>query len=76
MQIGLIGCGNMARALARGWGKPMLCADPASGRADALVAELGSNRNAIYKTLFDARRKLRAALVTHGYLDDDVSRQP
>ena len=43
---------------------------------DALVAQLGSNRNAIYKTLFDARRKLRAALVTHGYLDDEVSRQP
>ena len=42
---------------------------------DALVAELGSSRNAIYKTLFDARRKLRAALVTHGYLDNDVSRQ-
>jgi RNA polymerase sigma-70 factor (ECF subfamily) len=35
---------------------------------DALVAELSSNRNAIYKTLFDARRKLRTALVTHGYL--------
>jgi RNA polymerase sigma-70 factor (ECF subfamily) len=43
---------------------------------DALVAELGSSRNAIYKVLFDARRKLRASLVTHGYLDDDVSRQP
>ncbi len=42
---------------------------------DSLVAELDSSRNAIYKTLFDARRKLRAALVTHGYLDDDVSRQ-
>jgi RNA polymerase sigma-70 factor (ECF subfamily) len=42
---------------------------------DSLVAELGTTRNAIYKTLFDARRKLRAALVTHGYLDDDVSRQ-
>ena len=42
---------------------------------DALVAELGSNRNAIYKALFDARRRLRAALVTRGYLDDDVSRQ-
>ena len=42
---------------------------------DALVAELDSSRNAIYKTLFDARRKLRAALVTHGYLDNDVSRQ-
>ena len=27
---------------------------------DALVAELGSTRNAIYKTMFDARRKLRA----------------
>jgi pyrroline-5-carboxylate reductase len=41
MEIGLIGCGNMARALARGWGKPVLCADPAPGRADELVAELG-----------------------------------
>ncbi len=43
---------------------------------DALVAELDSSRNAIYKTLFDARRKLRAALVTHGYLDNHVSRRP
>ena len=41
---------------------------------DALVIELGSSRNAIYKSLFDARRKLRASLVTHGYLDDDASR--
>lgn len=41
MQIGLIGCGNMARALARGWGQPVLCADPAPGRAQALVDELG-----------------------------------
>jgi RNA polymerase sigma-70 factor, ECF subfamily len=30
---------------------------------DVLTAELGANRGAIYKTLFDARRKLRAALV-------------
>jgi RNA polymerase sigma-70 factor (ECF subfamily) len=36
---------------------------------DTLVAEHGSNRNAIYKVLFDARRKLRAALVANGYLD-------
>ncbi len=43
---------------------------------DALVAELGSSRGAIYKALFDARRKLRAALVTHGYLYDDRSRRP
>ncbi len=40
MTIGLIGCGNMARALARGWGRPMLCADPIAGRADALAAEV------------------------------------
>ena len=36
---------------------------------DALVARLGSNRNAIYKMVFDARRKLRAALAANGYLD-------
>lgn len=41
MQLGLIGAGNMARALARGWGEPVLCSDAGSGRATALVAELG-----------------------------------
>jgi pyrroline-5-carboxylate reductase len=41
MQIGLIGCGNMARALARGWGRPVLCADPVTERARALAAEVG-----------------------------------
>lgn len=35
---------------------------------DALAAELGSNRNALYKMMFDARRKLRAALDANGYL--------
>ncbi|HEU5391601.1 MAG TPA: sigma-70 family RNA polymerase sigma factor [Streptosporangiaceae bacterium] len=35
---------------------------------DALVIELASSRNAIYKTLFDARRKLRAALAANGYI--------
>jgi len=37
---------------------------------DALVIELASSRNAIYKTLFDARRKLRAALAANGYIGD------
>jgi RNA polymerase sigma-70 factor (ECF subfamily) len=37
---------------------------------DALVAKFGGTRNTIYKTLFDARRKLREALVAEGYLDD------
>src|SRR6185437_2467542 len=41
MQVGLIGAGNMARALARGWGRPVLCADPLAERAHALVAEVG-----------------------------------
>src|SRR5580704_19298492 len=41
MQIGLIGCGNMARALARGWGQPLLCTDPVSERARSLAAEVG-----------------------------------
>jgi RNA polymerase sigma-70 factor, ECF subfamily len=36
---------------------------------DALVVRLGSNRNAIYKTLFDARRKVRAALAAKGYVE-------
>src|SRR5450759_4132666 len=40
MQIGLIGCGNMARALARGWGRPLLCADPILERARSLAAEV------------------------------------
>src|SRR5712692_3561470 len=41
---------------------------------DALVAELASNRNAIYKTLFDARRKLRTALAANGYIGVDPPR--
>jgi pyrroline-5-carboxylate reductase len=41
MQVGFIGAGNMARALARGWGDPVLCTDSGSGRARELAAELG-----------------------------------
>src|SRR5919199_176239 len=41
MRLGLIGSGNMARALARGWGEPVLATDSGSGRAAALAAELG-----------------------------------
>jgi RNA polymerase sigma-70 factor (ECF subfamily) len=37
---------------------------------DVLVVQQGTNRNAIYKTMFDARRKLRASLVANGYLTD------
>jgi pyrroline-5-carboxylate reductase len=41
MKVGLIGAGNMARALARGWGGPVLATDSGSGRAAALAEELG-----------------------------------
>jgi pyrroline-5-carboxylate reductase len=41
MQIGFIGAGNMATALARGWGDPVLVYDAYRPRAEALVAELG-----------------------------------
>src|SRR5438270_5948908 len=41
MTIGMIGAGNIARALARGWGEPVLCTDGGSGRAAALAAEVG-----------------------------------
>jgi pyrroline-5-carboxylate reductase len=41
MQIGFIGAGNMATALARGWGEPVLVHDAYRPRAEALVAELG-----------------------------------
>jgi pyrroline-5-carboxylate reductase len=41
MLVGLIGAGNMARALARGWGDPVLVSDGGSGRAEELARELG-----------------------------------
>ena len=44
MQIGLIGAGNMGAALARGLGESVLASDSGSGRAQALVDELGGER--------------------------------
>ncbi|MDQ3850958.1 MAG: pyrroline-5-carboxylate reductase [Actinomycetota bacterium] len=41
MRIGLIGAGNMASALVRGWGDPVLVTDPVPGRAAALAADVG-----------------------------------
>lgn len=39
--LGIIGAGNMASALARGWREPVLATDSGSGRAAKLVAEVG-----------------------------------
>jgi pyrroline-5-carboxylate reductase len=41
MQIGLIGAGNMARGLALGWGRPVVCTDVLTDRARALAEEVG-----------------------------------
>src|SRR5262245_906336 len=41
---------------------------------DALAMELDTSRNAIYKALFDGRRKLRANLAADGYISDTPSR--
>jgi pyrroline-5-carboxylate reductase len=41
MQVGFIGSGSMASALARGWGESALFTDAGSGRAAALAIELG-----------------------------------
>ncbi len=41
MLIGLIGAGNMARAMAVGWGRPLVVSDPDRGRASALAEAVG-----------------------------------
>lgn len=41
MQIGFVGSGNMARAMARGWARPVLCTAASPGRAEALARETG-----------------------------------
>ena len=42
---------------------------------DALAVRLDTTRNALYKTLFDARRKIRAHLVANGYLGQQHTEQ-
>jgi pyrroline-5-carboxylate reductase len=62
MQVGLIGCGNMARALARGWGRPLLCADPLGERARALAAEVGGEA---LDTNADVARRAELVILCH-----------
>ena len=47
---------------------------PPRGFAVAAVLVICTNRNAIYKMMFDARRKLRAALVAKVYLGTNDAR--
>ncbi|MBV9684880.1 MAG: hypothetical protein JO046_24020 [Solirubrobacterales bacterium] len=43
---------------------------------DVIALRLDSNRNAIYKTLFDARTKLRASLLEAGYPIEETIQKP
>jgi pyrroline-5-carboxylate reductase len=73
MQVGLIGAGNMARALARGWGDPVLCSDSGSGRAQALAEELGGE--AVATNLEVAERADIVVLCHKPYQLDEVASQ-
>ncbi|GAB2982290.1 RNA polymerase sigma factor [Nocardioides montaniterrae] len=42
---------------------------------DVLAERTGSSRNALYKTLHDARRRLRASLVANGHLEPTTDRR-
>jgi pyrroline-5-carboxylate reductase len=53
MIIGLVGSGNMATALARGWGEPVLCTDVVEERARALAAATGGEALASNAELAD-----------------------
>ena len=41
MLVGYVGSGNMARAMATGWGEPFLCTDSGSGSAARMADDLG-----------------------------------
>jgi pyrroline-5-carboxylate reductase len=62
MKVGLIGAGNMARALARGWGEPVVAADPVRARAQALVDELGGE---VAKSNADVARAADLVVLCH-----------
>jgi pyrroline-5-carboxylate reductase len=53
MRVGYIGSGNMASALARGWGDPVLATDNGSGRAAKLAQELGGEAVASNRELVE-----------------------
>ena len=49
--IGVIGAGNLASALVRGWGEPVLLTDSGSGRAEELAKEVDGTACELNSTL-------------------------
>ena len=72
MQVGFIGSGNMAGALARGWGDPILATDHGSGRARVLVDELGGE---VVSNVECAQRADVLILAHKPYQLDEVARE-
>ncbi len=60
MKIGLIGSGNMARAMARGWGEPVLCTDSGSGQRAGAGRRARRRARRVQPRARRARRSRRA----------------
>jgi pyrroline-5-carboxylate reductase len=73
MVVGLVGSGNMATALARGWGEPVLCTDVFAERAQALAAATGGEAVASNAEL--AERADVVMLCHKPYQLDEVAEQ-
>src|SRR3954453_2089162 len=71
--LGLVGSGNMARALARGWGEPVYATDSGSGRAKRLVEEVGGE--ALRSNAGVAERAGAIVLCHKPYQLEDVAAQ-
>jgi len=73
MRVGLVGSGNMATALARGWGEPVLCTDVVAERAQALAEATGGEAVASNAEL--AERADVVMLCHKPYQLDEVAQQ-
>ena len=62
MKLGFIGAGNMATALARGWGDPVFVHDAYRPRAEALVEELGGE---VFDSNAELAERCDAVLLAH-----------
>ena len=71
MLVGFVGSGNMARAMATGWGESFLCTDSGSGSAARMADDLGGE--AVATNAEVARRADLVVLAHKPYQLDDVA---